>query len=166
MLRNLGSEPGGCASYDGAFRREALPPVPSEDKHDDRGENRVNQHTLDMRIDREPGPIKHYQGTVSTGPDEEMANTEIAIVLPRKVYDRPPFEHDGEDRTDEGWVKMYHQPASDPTDTENIPVSPGSILVTPATDEHVYGHCFENAFAMLVAIPGFVAPLHYVEQPQ
>ncbi len=164
MLRNLGSEPGGCASYDDAFRREALPPIPSDDEQDDRGVNRVNQHTLDMRIDRDPGPIKHYHGTVSIGPNQSMPNSEIALVLPREMYDRPVFEHEGTDRPAEGWMRLYRNPERDPSVTEIIPASPGSIVVTPATEEHVYGHCFENAFAMLVAIPGFVAPLNYVEE--
>ena len=39
-----------------------------------------------------------------------------------------------------------------------VPVRPGSLVVTPSTGERLYGHAFENAFAMLVAVPGFVAP--------
>ncbi len=53
LLRNLVDKPGGCASYPGAFRREALPPDrTSITEGDARGTNRVNEHTLDMRIDR------------------------------------------------------------------------------------------------------------------
>ncbi len=161
MLRNLDDHPGGCAEYDNAFRRETVPPVNPDDPDDDRGPNRVNQHTLDMRIDFKPEPIRHYHGTVSIGPDKEMPNSEIALVLPRETYDLPPFEGEEQSSTEEGWIKIYNQPIDDPGDTDTISVTPGSIVVTPATSEHVYGHCFENAFAMLVAIPGFVAP--YIE---
>jgi len=163
MLRNLEDRPGGCAAYDRAFRRETIPPVSSDDPEDDRGANRVNQHTLDMRVDREPTPIRHYHGTVSVGPDEAMPNSEIALVLSRETYELPPFEGQENSSAEEGWIKIYNRPIEDPEATETISVTPGSIVVTPATSEQVYGHCFENTFAMLVAIPGFVAPYIEVE---
>lgn len=157
MLRHLGSHPGGCASYEDAFRREALPPHEVEEGDDARGMNRVNQHTLDMRVDRDPGPIKHYHGPVST-PSGPVPHTETALVLPRSAYDLPPFEGEGSRR-----IRIYKQPSNNPSDSFNVPVQPGSIVVTPATEEQVFGHCFENTFAMLVAVPGFVAPLHMID---
>lgn len=158
FLRNLRDQPGGCAAYPGAFRREALPPqrTAAEDV-DRRGVNRVNEHTLDMRIDRCPPPIRHYHGPIALGNDQVVNHSEIALVLPRAVYSLPEV-----DQRDEGHVLIYRRPAEDPTDTVIIPVRPGSIVITPATPEHTMGHCFENCFAMLVAIPGFVAPYHMI----
>lgn len=154
FLRNLQDQPGGCAAYPGAFRREAIPPQrPAADAPDRRGVNRVNEHTLDMRFDRQPPPIRHYHGSVSVENDVVVNHSETAIVLPRAIYGLPAV-----DKTDEGHVLIYRRPAEDPTDTVVIPVRPGSIVVTPATPENTMGHCFENCFAMLVAIPGFVAP--------
>lgn len=159
FLRNLRDQPGGCAAYPGAFRREALPPQrPAAEDADRRGVNRVNEHTLDMRIDRRPPPIRHYHGPIALGNDLVVNHSEIALVLPRSVYGLPEV-----DQMDEGHVLIYRQPASDPTDTVIIPVRPGSLVVTPATPESTMGHCFENCFAMLVAIPGFVAPYYMIE---
>lgn len=158
FLRNLRDQPGGCAAYPGAFRREALPPQrPAADDADRRGVNRVNEHTLDMRIDRRPPPIRHYHGPVPLGDGLVVNHSEIALVLPRAIYGLPAV-----DQTDEGHVLIYRRPAEDPTDTLTIPVRPGSIVVTPATPENTMGHCFENCFAMLVAIPGFVAPYNMI----
>lgn len=160
FLRNLSDHPGGCAAYPGAFRREAIPPVrPAPDAADRRGANRVNEHTLDMRIDRRPTPIRHYHGPLALGDGAVVNHSEIAIVLPRGVYGRPEV-----DQPDEGHVLIYRRPAEDPTDTVVIPVRPGSLVVTPATPENTLGHCFENCFAMLVAIPGFVAPYNLIAQ--
>lgn len=151
FLRNLPDHPGGCAAYPGAFRREAIPPQrPAVDAPDRRGVNRVNEHTLDMRIDRHPPPIRHYHGPVPLGNRLVVNHSEIAIVLPRTIYGLPEVG-----KADEGHVLIYRRPAEDPTDTVVIPVRPGSIVVTPATSENTMGHCFENCFAMLVAIPGF-----------
>jgi hypothetical protein len=159
LLRNLDSIPGGCAAYPGAFRREALPPQrPTAEAADRRGVNRVNEHTLDMRIDREPPPIRHYHGPVPVGDGQLINHSETAIVLPRARYNLPEV-----DRPDEGHIVVYRRPAEDPTDTVTIPVRPGSIIVTPATTEIVMGHAFENCFAMLVAIPGFVAPYNFIK---
>ncbi|GIV77633.1 MAG: hypothetical protein KatS3mg050_2027 [Litorilinea sp.] len=158
LLRHLTDKPGGCAAYPGAFRREALPPVrPPADAEDRRGVNRVNQHTLDMRMDRRPTPIRHYHGVIPVGGGQVVPHSETAIVLSRRVYGLPEVE-----REDEGHILIYRRPAEDPGDTLVIPVRPGSIVVTPATPEGVAGHCFENAFAMLVAIPGFVAPYNMI----
>jgi hypothetical protein len=185
-LRHLDDRPGGCAAYPGAFRREALPPVrPSllpkhgqegEVDADRRGPNRVNEHTLDMRIDRDPRPRPHHHGLVTTGAGNTNAvssvnHSETALVLPRNCYALPPFGlgeslSQGSDseagHSETGHVIIYRQPATDPTDTITVPVRPGSIVVTPATGDGVVGHCFENAFAMLVAIPGFVSPHHNI----
>lgn len=159
LLRNLPDQPGGCAAYAGAFRRETIPPLrPVSGAPDQRGENRINEHTLDMRMDREPPPIRHYHGPIPVSPDDEVAHSEIAIVLSRSSYGLPPVG-DGE----HGHLIIYPQPALDPTDQVTIPVRPGSIVVTPATAARTMGHCFENCFAMLVAIPGFVAPYHMLE---
>lgn len=156
FLRQLGDHPGGCAAYPGAFRREAIPPQrPTTDAADQRGVNRINEHTLDMRIDRRPTPIRHYHGPIPTGEGMLVNHSETAIVLPRGVYGLPEV-----DRMDEGHVVIYRQPAVDPTDTVTIAVRPGMLLVTPATPAETMGHCFENCFAMLIAIPGFVAPYH------
>lgn len=153
-LRELGDFPGGCAAYPGAFRREALPPVrPAAAGADRRGVNRVNEHTLDMRIDRDPPPIRHCHGPVAIGPDATVNHSETAILLPRSRYNLPEV-----DRTDEGHVVIYTDPLGDPSAQVTIPVRPGSVIVTPASDGQVMGHAFENAFAMLIAIPGFVAP--------
>jgi len=65
---------------------------------------------------------------------------------------------------EEGHAVIYRRPAEDPSDTLVVPVRPGSIVVSPATPEGVVGHCFENAFAMLVAIPGFVAPSTFIKE--
>lgn len=158
FLRNLRDQPGGCAAYPGAFRREALPPQrPAAEDVDRRGVNRVNEHTLDMRIDRCPPPIRHYHGPIALGNDQVVNHSEIALVLSRAIYGLPEV-----DQTNEGHVLIYRHPAEDPTDTVIIPVRPGSIVVTPATPETTMGHCFENCFAMLVAIPGFVAPYHMI----
>lgn len=156
FLRHLPDHPGGCAAYPGAFRREAIPPQrPIVDAVDQRGVNRINEHTLDMRIDRRPTPIRHYHGPIPTGEGAMVNHSETAIVLPRGVYGLPEV-----DRVDEGHVVIYRQPAVDPTDTVTIAVRPGTLIVTPATPEGTMGHCFENCFAMLIAIPGFVAPYH------
>ncbi len=160
LLRNLGSIPGGCAAYPGAFRRETLPPQrPAIESPDRRGVNRVNEHTLDMRIDRNPPPIRHFHGPIALGEGTLINHSETAIVLPRSVYGLPEV-----DQADEGHVVIYRRPATDTSDTVTIPVRPGSIIVTPATSEAVMGHAFENCFAMLVAIPGFVAPYHMIAE--
>ena len=66
------------------------------------------------------------------------------------------------DRSDQGHIIVYRTPEQDLSDTELLPVRPGSIVVTPAATDNVMGHCFENAFAMLIAIPGFVAPYNMI----
>jgi hypothetical protein len=160
LLRHLTSKPGGCAAYPGAFRREALPPQrPLPNTTDRRGENRVNEHTLDMRIDRNPPPIRHYHGPIQAGANSVVNHSETAIVLPRSVYNLPEV-----DQPDEGHVVIYRRPAEDPNDKIVIPVRPGSIVVTPATPAQVMGHAFENCFAILIAIPGFVAPYHFIQE--
>jgi hypothetical protein len=161
MLRHLESRPGGCAAYAGAFRREALPPLRApEGAADRRGPNRVNEHTLDMRSDRQPPPIKHYHGPVPCGRGHTVNHSETALVLPRAAYGLPLV-----DGSEEGEVFLYPQPANDPSSCFRVPVRPGSILVTPATAAGGVGHCFRSAFAMLVAIPGFVAPYQRMEAP-
>lgn len=167
FLRNLSDHPGGCAAYPGAFRREAIPPQrPNKDAADQRGQNRINEHTLDMRIDRNPTPIRHYHGPIRVGTDkdgsDELVNhSETAIVISRAAYDLPEV-----DKADVGHLLIYRQPATDATDTVTIPVRPGSLVVTPATADHVLGHCFENCFAMLIAIPGFVAPYNMIQEKE
>jgi len=160
FLRNLPDQPGGCAAYPGAFRREAIPPQkPKPEEIDQRGVNRVNEHTLDMRIDRKPTPIRHFHGPIRAEKDQVVNHSETAIVLPRSCYGLPEV-----DQRDSGHLLIYRQPATDPTDTLTIPVRPGSIVVTPATSKQTMGHCFENCFAMLIAIPGFVAPYHMIAE--
>lgn len=160
FLRHLRDHPGGCAAYPGAFRREAIPPQrPAADAVDRRGVNRVNEHTLDMRSDRRPTPIRHYHGPVALDERIVVNHSETAIVLPRAIYGLPDVA--GED---EGHLLVYNRPAADPSDTTKIAVRPGSIVVTPATPAHTLGHCFENCFAMLIAIPGFVAPYNMIEE--
>jgi hypothetical protein len=162
MLRHLSDKPGGCAAYPGAFRREALPPLrPAPADADRRGANRVNEHTLDMRVDRRPGPVRHYHGPVSCGDGRAANHSETAIVLSRSVYGLPEV-----DAPDQGHIVIYRRPAEDPADKVIIPVRPGSIVVTPATTGQVMGHCFENAFAMLLAIPGFVSPSNFITGDQ
>ncbi|RLT38261.1 MAG: hypothetical protein DWI57_12320 [Chloroflexi bacterium] len=159
-LRELTDKPGGCAAYPGAFRREALPPVrPPADAADRRGVNRVNEHTLDMRSDRTPLPIRHCHGPVAIGPDATVNHSETAIVLPRSLYGLPEVG-----KTDEGRVVIYTRPLEDPSAQVVISVRPGSVIVTQASSQRVMGHAFENAFAMLIAIPGFVAPYRMLEQ--
>ena len=159
LLRNLGDHPGGCAAYDQAFRRETLPPAPIEENLRDRiGSNRVNEHTLDMRYDRWPGPSKHHHGTVVGAGDQVFTHTEAAIVLSRSSYGLPEVASETAGR-----ALIYRDPAEKGTsDSFAVPVRPGSIVVTPSTPERLYGHCFENAFAMLVAIPGFVVPYELI----
>lgn len=159
LLRNLGDCPGGCAPYDEAFRRETLPPTPvAPGGPDNVGSNRVNEHTLDMRVDRTPPPSQHHHGTVE-GPGGRVLNhTETAIVIPREAYGRPPFEGIGGSR-----AVIFRDPQEKGTaDAFTVPLEPGSILVTPSTPDRLYGHRFENAFAMLVAVPGFVAPYELI----
>jgi len=157
LLRNLENKPGGCAAYDNAFRREALPPE-ATDKTDHMGANRVNHHTLDMRPDRTPLPTRHHHGQVQ-GPSKMLNHTETALVLPRSVYGLPEVN-----ANTEGHALFYRNPLTCGTsDAFTVPVKPGSIVVTPSTAKHLYGHCFENAFAMLIAIPGFVAPYVMIE---
>jgi hypothetical protein len=154
MLRHLPDFPRGCAAYPGAFRRETLPPDrESRSSGNPRGSNRINEHTLDMRVDRAPGPGPHHHGTIADASGQVFNHSETAIILPRSAYGLPEV-----DRPDQGRIRIYRRPAEDPSDQVLIPVRPGSIVVTPATPEQVMGHCFENAFAMLVAIPGFVVP--------
>jgi hypothetical protein len=153
LLRNLPDRPRGCAAYPGAFRREALPPEPSKAGDDRRGTNRVNGHALDMRYDRTPPPLAHYHGPVPCGGGRTVNHSETALVLPRDIYGLPPVEG-----TDEGHAIIYLRPGDDPAARVRVPLRPGSLIVTPATTRWLLGHCFENAFAMLVAIPGFVAP--------
>lgn len=160
LLRNLGDFPGGCAAYPGAFRREALPPDRSQSTPADaRGVNRVNEHTLDMRMDREPPPIRHFHGPVTAGAAGTVNHSETAIVLPRTAYGLPEIA--GEEH---GHLLIYPDPAHAPRRYVRVPVRPGSFVVTPATAQVRMGHCFENVFAMLVAIPGFVAPYHMIEE--
>jgi hypothetical protein len=163
FLRHLSDRPGGCAAYPGAFRREALPPMralmhATGGAADQRGVNRVNEHTLDMRFDRDPRPQPHHHGPVAIGEGNVVNHSETALVLPRALYNLPPVG-----ATDTGRVVIYGNPTADPSDTEIISVRPGAVVVTPAAnmlEGGIAGHCFENAFAMLVAIPGFVSP-HY-----
>jgi hypothetical protein len=158
MLRHLPDHPGGCAAYPGAFRRETLPPQrPTAPDKDPRGPNRVNEHTLDMRLDRKPTPIRHYHGQISDGRGHMLNHSETAIVLSRSIYGLPEVE-----QPDRGYIRLYRRPAEDRADQFLVPVRPGSIVVTPATSEGVIGHCFENAFAMLVAIPGFMVPYNLI----
>lgn len=154
FLRNLPDAPGGCAAYENAFRREVIPPEkPPEHTNDGMGTNRVNEHTLDMRPDREPLPSKHHHGQVQTYTGM-INHTETALVLPRSAYGLPL-----PNGTEEGHAILYRDPLTKgTTDSFEIPVSPGSIVVTPSTSDCLYGHSFANAFAMLVAVPGFVAP--------
>lgn len=160
MLRHLPSRPGGCAAYPEAFRRETLPPErPEQWAEDRRGTNRVNEHTLDMRFDRTPPPTRHYHGQVLCGGGRVVNHSETAILLRRSVYGLP--EVGG---SEEGHAVIYRRPAEDPSDRFVAPVRPGSIVVSPATEEGAVGHCFENAFAMLVAIPGFVAPATFIKE--
>jgi hypothetical protein len=163
FLRHLSDRPGGCAAYVGAFRREALPPVRAvAGTPDQRGVNRINQHTLDMRSDRYPSPQPHCHGPVAAGTGVVVNHSETAFVLPRARYALPPMFGHG-DRGEEGHVILYPE-ASDPTTQQVVSVRPGSVVVTPATKHGVAGHCFENAFAMLVAIPGFVSPHKAIEK--
>jgi hypothetical protein len=152
FLRNVPDDPAGCAEYEQAFRREVLPPKVSAEADDTRGVNRVNQHTIDMRHDREPTPVQHCHAPVATG-DGPVPHTETAVVLDRSTYGLPPVEES------DNHIRFFRRPHEDPTDWVDVPVEPGSIVVTPATGERVYGHCFRNAFAVLVAVPGFTAPL-------
>ncbi len=163
LLRNLDDHPGGCAPYGGAFRRETVPSAAIDPSSPDRiGANRVNEHTLDMRIDRQPPPTRHHHGTV-IGPEGGVRNhTETAIVLSRADYGLPEIG-DGNG----GHAIIYRDPSEKGIqDAFTIPVTPGSIVVTPSTSERLFGHCFENAFAMLVAIPGFVVPYERIREKQ
>lgn len=153
LLRNVPDDAAGCAEYESAFRREVLPPVPSDDADDARGVNRINQHTIDMRHDRDPPPVQHCHAPVSAGDGRRVAHTETAIVLDRSTYDLPPVE------ASDPHVRIFRRPHEDASDWFDLPVEPGSIVVTPATDDRVYGHAFRNAFAILVAVPSFTAPL-------
>ena len=153
FLRNIPDDAAGCAEYEGAFRREVLPPEPSNRAGDALGTNRVNVHTLDMRHDRKPEPVQHCHAPVSVGDGSRMNHTETAIVLDRATYDLPPVEESDQH------VRIFRRPEQDPTDWFDLSVEPGSIVVTPATENRVYGHCFRNTFAALVAVPSFTAPL-------
>jgi hypothetical protein len=158
FLRYLTDKPGGCAAYPGAFRREALPPVrTSQDAEDRRGVNRVNEHTLDMRSDRAPKPEAHHHGPVAIAAGQSVNHSETAIVLPRSVYGLPPMAGDGEE-----CVVTFPDATGAPGESVRVVVRPGAVVVTPATVEGVAGHRFENAFAMLIAIPGFVSPHHTI----
>lgn len=156
FLRNVRDEEAGCATYEGAFRRELLPPEQTDGDGDARGVNRVNVHTLDMRHDREPGPVQHCHAPVSAGGGQRVNHTETALVLDRSRYGLPPVQ--GSD----AHVRGFRNPRQDPTDWFDITVEPGSIVVTPVTEDCVYGHCFRNTFAALVAVPSFTAPLHEI----
>lgn len=160
LLRDLGDFPGGCAAYPGAFRREALPPDRSRSTREDaRGVNRVNEHTLDMRMDREPPPIRHFHGPLTAGAAGTVNHSETAIVLPRTAYGLPEIAG-----KEQGHLLIYPDPVHAPKRCVWVPARPGTFVVTPATAQVSMGHCFENVFAMLVAIPGFVAPYHMIEE--
>ena len=162
LLRHLPDHPKGCAAHPDAFRREVLPPNRfSVDVRagDARGANRVNEHTLDMRHDRVPGPTTHFHGPVPVGPGQTVSHSETAIVLPRSAYGLPKVSG-----SDGGRAVIYLDPAGNPAEQVTVPVRPGSIVVTPGASGWTMGHRFENAFAMLVAIPGFVAPATYLER--
>ncbi len=157
LLRNLVDKPGGCASYAGAFRREALPPDRTRiTETDARGTNRVNEHTLDMRIDRTPPPSPHFHGPVATGSDTQVTHSETAIVLPRGVYGLPEV-----DLPDTGSLRMYPDPVNDPGRFVRVPVSPGSIVVTPATADRDHGPLLRKRLRDVDRHPWFcLAPLH------
>lgn len=158
LLRNLPDKPGGCAAYDGAFRREALPPMPpAQEAEDERGANRLNMHALDMRTDREPPPSRHHHGPVPVSAVSTVAHSETALVLPRDIYGLP---NHATGQTEH--VVLYPDPLTEQSKQIKVPVRPGSIVVTPATADWTMGHSFENAFAMLVAIPGFVSPYRHL----
>jgi hypothetical protein len=159
FLRYLPDKPGGCAAYPGAFRREALPPIrAAQEAEDQRGVNRVNEHTLDMRIDRQPPPSRHYHGPVPTGAGQWVNHSEIAIVLPRTRYGLPEIEGESQGR-----IVVYPRPDQEPAEVQEMVVRPGHVVVTPATADGAAGHCFANAFATLIAIPGFVSPYRYID---
>ncbi len=156
LLRNLKDQPGGCAAHAGAFRREALPPVrPVAADLDQRGVNRINMHALDMRTDRDPPPSPHCHGPVAAGDAGFVNHSETALVLPRSLYGLPSH---GAGLPEQ--VEMYPCIADPLGEPAVVPVRPGSIVVTPGARGRTMGHCFVNAFAMLVAIPGFVSPHH------
>lgn len=158
LLRNLPDRPGGCAAYPQAFRREALPPAATEaGAPDQRGSNRVNMHALDMRTDRAPPPSRHHHGPVPLDAHARAPHSETALILPRALYGLPPHAHRNAE-----CVTLYPRPADDPAARVTVPVRPGSLVVSPATADWTVGHSFENAFAMLVAIPGFVSPYRYL----
>lgn len=159
VLRNLRDLPGGCAAYKGAFRREALPPARQpEGAEDARGPNRVNMHALDMRTDRDPPPSRHHHGPVPIGEGRKAAHSETALVLPRAVYGLPPHAGDESEH-----IVLYPDVLGKPEHQVRVPAPPGTIAVTPAAADCTMGHAFENAFAMLVAIPGFVSPYRYLD---
>lgn len=153
FVRHIQDDVGGCAEYDDAFRREVLPPVVSDVDGDARGVNRLNQHTIDMRHDRDPQPVQHCHAPVTAGGGERVPHTETAIILDRARYDRPPVE--GSDPH----VRLFRRPHEDDSDWVDVSVEPGTIIVTPATETETFGHGFRNAFAALVAVPSFTAPL-------
>ena len=158
LLRNLPDKPGGCAAYPGAFRREALPPVPpAVGATDERGVNRLNMHALDMRTDREPPPSRHHHGPVPISTTTSVAHSETALILPRDIYRLPNHASAQSEH-----IVLYPNPLTDPSDQVQVPVRPGSIVVTPGAAHWTMGHSFENAFAMLVAIPGFVSPYRHL----
>jgi hypothetical protein len=65
----------------------------------------------------------------------------------------------------QGSVIVYRDPVEKSvTDSVTVPVRPGSIVVTPSTPDHLYEHCFSNAFAVLITLPGFVAQYVRIEE--
>ena len=58
---------------------------------------------------------------------------------------------------------IYRNPENGSSDSFTVPVRPGSIVVTPATRQGVYGHCFADAFAMLLAVPCFGGSSNLIE---
>ena len=119
----------------------------------------MNEHTLDMRFDRTPPPSRHHHGRVRCGTNRFVNHSETAIVLRRLVYGLPEVGN-----AEDAQLVIYRRPTEDPSDRLTVPVRPGSIVVSPSTEELTTGHCFRDAFAMLVAIPGFVAPYELFEE--
>ena len=78
-------------------------------------------------------------------------------MLSRELYGLPDHAEGQPER-----VVLYRNPMQDPSDQVEVPVEPGSIIVTPGAADRTMGHSFENAFAMLVAIPGFVSPYRHL----
>ena len=110
-----------------------------------------------MRPDRERSSVAHFHRRVDVGADVRVNYTETALILLRFVYSLPSVA-----ASKGGRVDLFPGPVERPDEKMGVALKLGSIVVTAATAVGSVGHCFVDAFAMLVAISGFLDPAELI----